>query len=144
MEVFHPDLASSEVRTAVVGFQPETVYGNRSAFHEVLLITAAGEKNCAPTKSKFHKAGFIGGVSMLQRGEMLKLQHNTYGPEPRFTKVQELKQAWLFLLKLDIIGLVIFEASRSMATAGMWRRELRIPDCGRPDASLHEAWGRGP
>lgn len=76
----------------MISFLPETVYGNRSAFHEVILC-CANDKGNPVLKSKFFKSGHISGVSMLQRADMLKIPKDAYGTEGRFTRVQELKQA---------------------------------------------------
>ena len=75
-----------------MSFLPESVYGNRSGFQEVLLVTSSDKVN-APVKSKFFKTGQVSGVSMLPRSDMVKLPRDSYGTEGRFTRVQELKQA---------------------------------------------------
>ena len=62
----------------MVSFQPESVYGARSAFHECVLITA-NEKSNPMWKSKFFKSGHVHGVTMLQRADMLKIPKDGYG-----------------------------------------------------------------
>ena len=86
----------TQVRSGMVSFLAETVYGNRSAFQEVLLVVSSDKGN-VPIKSKFGKSGHVGQVSMLPRSEMAKLPRDSYGTEGRFTRVQELKQARVFL-----------------------------------------------
>lgn len=76
----------------MVSFLPDTVYGTRSAYHEVLLVTSNDRHNNAQ-KSKLCKSGMVSGVSMLQRNEMLKPQRDGFGAESKFTRVQEMKQA---------------------------------------------------
>lgn len=83
-----------KVRSGIVSFQPETVYGSRSAYQEVLICTANDKANPV-LKSKFFKSGHVSGVHMLQRPDMLKIPRDSYGTEGRFTRVQELKQARL-------------------------------------------------
>lgn len=73
-------------------FNPDTVYGSRSGYHEILLVTSQ-EKGNPIVKSKLYKTGSVHGPSMLQRQDMLKLPRDGYGTEARFTQVQELKQA---------------------------------------------------
>lgn len=75
----------------MITFLPETVYGSRSGYQEVLLCVA-NERLHPVLKSKFFKTGHVSGANMLQRADMMKLPKD-YGTEGRFTQVQELKQA---------------------------------------------------
>ena len=78
----------------MVAFQPSSVYGNRVAFQEILLVTAQDSKN------NFHRSpawrqGLIPEVTMLGRGDMVKPPRGDdarFGNGSRFTKVQEMKQ----------------------------------------------------
>lgn len=78
----------------MVSFHPDTIYGNRSGFQEVLIITANDKSNLT-WKSKFFKSGHVHGVTMLGRQDMLKMPKDPsgFGGEGRFTQVQEMKQA---------------------------------------------------
>ncbi|CAK9015621.1 Uncharacterized protein SCF082_LOCUS12841 [Durusdinium trenchii] len=92
------------VRNAMVTFEPSSVYGSRSGYQQVLLITS-NDKNNIFRRSRIWKVGVIQGVTMLGRAEMLKPARASklYGGEARFTKVQEMKQdsiSVMFLLKL--------------------------------------------
>lgn len=89
----------------MVAFQPASVYGNRVAFQEILLVTAQESRNI------FHRCpawrqGLIPEVTMLGRADMVKPPRGDdarFGNGSRFTKVQEMKQdlvpkiIWLFL-----------------------------------------------
>ena len=88
----------------MVTFEPSSVYGSRSGYQQVLLITS-NDKNNIFRRSRIWKVGVIHGVTMLGRAEMLKPARASklYGGEARFTKVQEMKQdsiSVIFFLKL--------------------------------------------
>ncbi|CAK8995879.1 Uncharacterized protein SCF082_LOCUS4551 [Durusdinium trenchii] len=81
-----------KVKNAVANFDQATLYGNRTAFHELLLVTS---KEASPFhKSKLWKQAAVFNISMLPRSEMAKppRDDSKYGSEARFTKVQEMKQ----------------------------------------------------
>lgn len=86
----------------MVCFEPSTVYGNRQAYQEVLLIISQDSKN-AFLKQPVWKHGVIAGVSMLARGDMVKPTKNDgrYGADSRFTKVQEMKQDCSIMLNVS-------------------------------------------
>lgn len=88
------DRLRRQVRLATVCFDPESVYGTRSGFHQALLCVANDKANIF-LKSQFWKTGVASGATMLGRGEMLKLprEGKAFGGEGRFTRVQEMKQA---------------------------------------------------
>ena len=75
----------------MVYFEPSSVYGQRQAFQEVILISAPDSRNCF-VKAGAYRQGVIAGVSMLSRGDMVKPAKSAYGTDTRFTKVQEMKQ----------------------------------------------------
>ncbi|CAJ1375536.1 unnamed protein product [Effrenium voratum] len=83
-----------KVRLGQVIFSPSSVYGTRSAFHQVLLVMANDRQNVFQ-KSSFWKTRVVSDVEMLPRASMVKLPKGDtrYGSEGRFTRVQELKQA---------------------------------------------------
>ena len=78
----------------MVSFEPSSIYGSRVGFHEILLVTAADKHNIFH-RSALWKQLVVQGVSMLSRSSMAKPPRgdNTFGGEPRFTRVQEMKQA---------------------------------------------------
>lgn len=84
----------SKVKPAVVHFEPSSIYGSRSGYHELLLVTAADKGNNFH-KTKLWKSGVVANVTMLARPEMAKPARDSsrYGAETRFTRVQEMKQA---------------------------------------------------
>ena len=83
------------MKQAMVAFEPSSVYGSRSGFQEVVLITAADPKNVFH-KTSLWKQGVVTGVSMLPRQDMVKPSRldSLWGADSRFTKVQEMKQDW--------------------------------------------------
>ena len=78
----------------MVSFEPSSIYGSRVGFHEILLVTAA-DKQTLFHRSPLWKQLVVPGVSMLSRANMAKPPRgdNKFGGEPRFTRVQEMKQA---------------------------------------------------
>eukprot|EP00435_Cladocopium_sp_Y103_P035840 s1440_g9.t1 len=78
----------------MVSFEPSTVYGNRTAWQEVLLVTSSDGRNMYH-KTALWRQGLISDVMMLPRSEMVKPPRgdSKYGADTRFTKVQEMKQA---------------------------------------------------
>ena len=78
-------------------FDENTVYGSREAVHPCLLVVSNDKGNYF-LKSKAWRQGVVSHVSMLPRGEMLKVDRNAgfFGNNERLTKVQELKQACRF------------------------------------------------
>ncbi|CAK9076905.1 unnamed protein product, partial [Durusdinium trenchii] len=80
-----------KVRQAIVNFEPSSVYGQRNAFQEILVITSPEKQNLSH-KGKLWKQGVVSGVQMLSRSEMVKPPRAKWGGDPRFTKVQEMKQ----------------------------------------------------
>ena len=85
-------VALNQVRQAIVNFEPSSVYGQRNAFQEILVITSPEKQNLSH-KGKLWKQGVVSGVQMLSRSEMVKPPRAKWGGDPRFTKVQEMKQA---------------------------------------------------
>lgn len=83
----------SQVKPLMLTYEESSVYGNRSGFQELLLVTANDNKNIFHGSSAWRR-GVITGVSMLQRQEMVKPPRpdSKYGGDARFTKVQEMKQ----------------------------------------------------
>ena len=80
-----------KVKSAMVCFEPSSVYGNRQGYQEILLVSSLDKQNCF-TKSAAYRQGIFSGVSMLSRSDMVKPEKNAYGGDTRFTKVQEMKQ----------------------------------------------------
>ena len=81
-------------------FEDTTVYGSREGAYPCLLVTAA-DKNNIYHKSRAWKHAVVKGISMLPRGEMLKVDKvdSFFAANDRFTPVQELKQVGVFLPK---------------------------------------------
>jgi len=78
----------------MIHFDPASIYGNRSGFHEILLVTGSDKQNVF-MKSAFWRTGVVTGVTMLGRAEMAKVPKDLskyFGGETRFTRVQEMKQ----------------------------------------------------
>ena len=81
----------SQVKTCMLAFEESSIYGNRSGFQELLLITSNDGKNVFHASPGW-KRQVVTGVSMLQRQDMSKMPRGKWGSEGRFTKVQEMKQ----------------------------------------------------
>lgn len=83
------------MKPAVVHFEASSIYGQRTGYHDLLMITAAGTNNFH--RSKMWKTGVISQVTMLARPEMAKppREASRYGSEGRFPRVQEMKQDWV-------------------------------------------------
>ena len=82
----------------MASFDPSSVYGNRVAWQELVLVTSQDGKNIFH-RTPLWRQGLISEILMLPRGEMVKppqAEGAKYGAEGRFTKVQEMKQAVLF------------------------------------------------
>ena len=77
----------------MVSFEPSSVYGNRVAWQEVLLVTSKDGKNMFH-KTSLWRQGLISDVIMLPRSDMVKPPRgdSKYGADGRFTRVQEMKQ----------------------------------------------------
>ena len=88
-------ISTLKVKNAMVHFEPSSIYGTREGYQEVLLVASLDKTNHF-VKSKAFKTAVIGGVSMLPRNEMAKppRENGKYGSDTRFTRVQEMKQAW--------------------------------------------------
>ena len=89
--------AFGQVKSLMVAFEESSVYGARTGFQELVVITAN-------TQNVFHtslawRRGVISGVSMLQRQDMIKPPRvdGKWGSDARFTKVQEMKQDCLYV-----------------------------------------------
>jgi len=90
-------LSFGQVKSLMVAFEESSVYGARTGFQELVVITAN-------TQNVFHtslawRRGVISGVSMLQRQDMIKPPRvdGKWGSDARFTKVQEMKQDCLYV-----------------------------------------------
>jgi len=91
-------LVTVKVKTVMASFEPSSVYGNRVAWQELVLVTSQDGKNIFH-RTPLWRQGLISDILMLPRGEMVKpprAEGAKYGGEGRFTKVQEMKQAVLF------------------------------------------------
>lgn len=85
----------------MASFEPSSVYGNRVAWQELLLVTANDTKNVFH-RSSLWRQGLVNDIVMLPRSEMVKPPRSDakYGSDGRFTRVQEMKQAPVLLLGL--------------------------------------------
>lgn len=78
----------------MASFEPSSVYGSRTAWQEMLLVTANDSKNIFH-RSPLWRQGLVSDIAMLPRAEMVKPPRvdAKYGSDGRFTRVQEMKQA---------------------------------------------------
>ena len=97
-QILNSSEPSCEVKTVMVSFEPSSIYGSRTGWQELLLVTASETKNMFH-KSNLWKQGHVSNITMLPRSDMLKppRTEGKYGSDGRFTRVQEMKQAQEFL-----------------------------------------------
>lgn len=78
----------------MAAFEPSSVYGNRTAWQEILLVTSQDTKNIFH-RSAVWRQGMVPDVLMLPPADMVKPPRTDdakYGSDGRFTRVQEMKQ----------------------------------------------------
>ena len=93
----HLVVSLPQVKSAMATFDPTTMYGNRTGYQDLLLVSSADSRNIF-RRSPMYRTSVVSGINMLARSDMVKpppaRTDARYGGEGRFTKVQEMRQDW--------------------------------------------------